>query len=133
MAVYYIKELLDALYLLIQDGFGYAELDQKCGEPAALSVAGIGNEEKRAYPAVVSCPLGKGCDSDSDDENCYQLPFTYDEMATIASALANVSGIYQKAIEDDRYDPREREAFLVMQAKASALTEKIKQAFQSCK
>lgn len=133
MAVYHIKELLDALYLLIQDGFDYAELSPKNSEPASLSVTGRSSAgESRSYE-LASCTLGDDCGSDSDDENCYQLPFTYDEMATIASALANVSGIYEKAIHDERYDPREREAFLAMQEKAHALNEKIKLAFQNCK
>ena len=125
MAVYRIRELLDCLYQLSSRGCDFAEID--C--PALT----ISDPNTRQEKTLLPCRSDERWDSDSDDDTCYEISFSYDEMATIASALANVGGIYQKAIEDDGYDPREREAFLVMQAKASALTEKIKQAFQSCK
>ena len=75
--------------------------------------------------------VGEEIDCESDDDNCYELQFNYDEIATIASALANMPSIYEKAINDDSYDPREREAFRCMSQKVLDLKNKMEAAFKN--
>lgn len=128
MAIYYVKDLLDRLHELFRQGCEYVELNS---DDASLSLTALPEKDSRTLPVrLESCPYGKGTDSDSDDDNCYELQFSYDEIATIASALANMPAIYEKALSDDGYDPREKEAFRSMYEKMLQLKNKMEQAFR---
>lgn len=132
MAVYCVKDLLDRLHELFRQGCEYAELSEN--QDNSLSLCGMIDEHTNMdCQRVDSCSYGAGNDDESDDDNCYEVQFTYDEIATIASALANMPSIYQKAISDESYDPREREAFQAMSDKMLDLKLKIEQAFQNYK
>ena len=128
MSVYRVKELLDCLHEIFQQGCEYVEVN---AEEDAASFKGIISEGKAIdCKTVASCQYGEEIDCESDDDNCYELQFNYDEIATIASALANMPSIYEKAISDESYDPREREAFRTMAEKMLALKKKMEGAFK---
>lgn len=128
MTAYRIKELLDCLHAMVQQGCEYVELSTD--HETTLSLQGTDKKGVELNcKTLSSCQSGDDCDEESDDDICYELQFSYDEIATIASALANMPSIYQKAINDDSYDPREREAFRCMAEKMLQLNDKIKQAF----
>ena len=128
MSAYRIKDLLGCLHELFRSGCEYVELHNT--DPAALSLSGLTNGgAETVRQTLTSCQPCGGNDSESDDNICYEIQFTYDEIATIASALANMPSIYNKAINDENYDPREREAFRTMADKMLRLKEKMEQAF----
>ncbi len=128
MAIYCVKDLLDCLHETVRHGCEYVELHT---DSDTISLKGLIDEHTEAECVTVhSCKYGEATDGDSDDENCYELQFTYDEIATIASALANMPSIYKNAISDEAYDPREREAFCTMSEKMFSLKSKIEEAFK---
>ena len=135
MPVYRIKDLLDRLHEMFQHGYEYVELhSQEDGDAASLSLKGSGDScDEIECQTIASCQYGQGDDSESDDDTCYEVQFSYDEIATIASALANMPAIYQNAINDETYDPREQEAFRTMSEKMTDLKTKIEQAFRNTK
>lgn len=140
MATYRVKDLLDRLYEISQQGCEYVEIveldaDEDEDIPASLSFSGIVDEyEEIDFDDVDSCEYGdEPDDNESDDENCYQVQFTYDEIATIASALANVNSIYKNVVNDKQYDQKERDAFRTMSTKTLNLQAKIDQAFKKRK
>ena len=133
MSVYRIRELLDRFHELLCRGCDFAEVHiNEESDPASLSLCGLVREnEMTPCQTISSCRCDEDSDSESDDDLCYELRFTYDEIATIASALANMPSIYEKAINDDSYDPREREAFRCMSQKVLDLKNKMEAAFKN--
>ena len=128
MSTYRIKDLLDQLHMLFQNGCESVSVN---ADEANLTLTGIGHDSAESdCITLASCQCGNGSDDESDDDNCYEVQFTYDEIATIASALANMPSIYEKAINDESYDPKEREAFQTMSDKMLRLKEKMEKAFQ---
>jgi len=125
--MYRIKDLLDRLHELFQQGCEYAEIQT---DNASLSIQGINESTEHTCLTLPSCQYGDGSEEENDNDNCYELQFSYDEIATIASALANMPSIYEKAIDDESYDPREREAFRIMLGKMQDLKHKMEDAFR---
>ena len=92
MTAYRIKELLDCLHTMIQQGCEYVELSTD--HEANLSLQGTDEKGvELSCKTLSSCQSGDDCDEESDDDICYELQFSYDEIATIASALANMPSI----------------------------------------
>lgn len=105
MAVYKSIELFNKICEILNDGYEYVEVTDL--DNASLSFEAIADEiESIDYEEIDSCDIPDDYDFDkpsisiSSDSFCYNINFTYKEIATISHAVNNALAYFKDCLED---------------------------------
>lgn len=110
MSIYKIRELQDRLCEMSEDGYLYAELyeleaDEEC--PAGFAFSAVTPDEFIDYETVSSCsPVSDEDffhDSFKPTDQCHEISFTYEEIATLHHALTNALEYFKECEKDPQY------------------------------
>ena len=132
MAVYKIRELQNRLCEMSEDGYLYAELYELEADeelPAGLAFTAVTPDESIDYETVDACKPASDEDFFHDSfkvtDQCHEISFSYEEIATIHHALTNALEYFKECEKDPQYSSEVKKKIKTSSVKCRNLQAKL--------